>query len=81
MAIESKMPSGSIIMIDDNYIGGTWVDWNYNDGRVKRIDNTYPMTGKGANIYHYVLSGSSDWNLIGEHYNSHYNIKIIIQKK
>jgi len=80
-AIENKMPSGSIIIIDDNYIGGTWVDWQYADGRIDRISNTYPMTGKGAIIYHYVIGGTSDWKLIGSQYNVYNNIKIIIQKR
>jgi hypothetical protein len=81
IAIESKMASGSIIIIDDNYIAGTRVQWFYPDGRIEWIPINYPMIGKGANIYHYVLSGDSNWNLIGEHYNIFNNIKIIIQKK
>lgn len=81
IAIESRMPSGSIIIIDDNYIRGTWVDWHYGDGTKERIDITYPIIGKGANVYQYVLSGKSDWVIIGDHYNIHNNIKVIIQKK
>lgn len=81
VAIESKMPSDSIIVIDDNYIQGTWVDWHYSDGRIERLDTIYPIIGKGANVYHHVLSGESNWKLIGNHYNIHNNIKIIIQKQ
>jgi hypothetical protein len=81
VAIESKMPSGGIIIIDDNYIQGTWVDWHYPDGQVERINNIYPMIGKGANVYHHILSGNSNWKLIGEQYSVFNNIKIIIQKK
>jgi hypothetical protein len=80
-AIESKMPSGSIILIDDNFPQGTWIDWNYPDGRQERITITYPMVGKGANVYQYVLNGNSNWNLIGDQYNICTNIKIMIQKK
>jgi len=81
IAIESKMPSGSIIIVDDNYINGTWVDWHYSNGTVERITIQYPIIGKGANIYHYVLNDSSKWKLIGDHYHIHDNIKIIIQKQ
>lgn len=81
VTIESKMPSGSIIMIDDNYKKDTWVEWKYPDGSMVIVENKYPMTGKGAHIYQYVLSGVSDWELIGTHYGNAANIKIIIQKK
>ena len=82
VAIESKMLSGSIIVIDDNFISGQWVEWNYSDGRKsERITITYPILGKGANVYQYVLSGNSDWDLIGTHYKDLGNIKVIIQKK
>jgi len=82
VAIESKMLSGSIIVIDDNYIKGQWVEWIYGDGRPsEKIDIVYPILGKGAHIYQHVLSGNSDWELIGEHHKNLGNIKIIIQKK
>lgn len=79
--LEDKMPSGSIVIIDDNYRQGTWIDWHYPDGRIERINNEYPMIGKGANVYNYVLFNNSDWKLIGDHYDIFNNIKIIIQKK
>ena len=79
--VESKMPSGSIIMLDDNYRDGGWVNWNYTDGRVEKIVHQYPMIGKGSLVYHWVTDGRSDWELIGDHYNLFNNIKIIIQKK
>jgi hypothetical protein len=41
----------------------------------------YPMIGKGAHIYQQVISGKTDWKLIGTHYDSANNIKIIIQKQ
>ena len=75
-SIESKMGSGSIIIIDDNYL-----EWFHNDGQ--RADDVikYPMIGKGAHVYQHVLNNVTDWKLIGTHYDTHDNIKIIIQKK
>jgi len=80
-AIEGKMPSGSIILIDDNYLKGTAVQWLYSDGREELIDITYPIIGKGAHVYQHVLEGNSDWELIGDQYVPGVNFKIMLQKK
>ena len=84
-AIEGKMPSGSIILVDDNFLKDTWVNWNYyNDGVVvnsERIDITYDIVGKGSMIYHYCKNYDSDWEIIGDHYYVGDSIKLIIRKK
>jgi len=80
-SIESKMPRGSIIVIDDNYRQGTYVQWFHRDGKEDGMSIKYPMVGKGAHIYQHVLHNETDWKLIGTHYDTHDNIKIIIQKK
>jgi predicted O-methyltransferase YrrM len=80
-AIESKMKKGSIIIVDDNYRGGTWLEWIHPDGRKEVGDIIYPMLGKGAHIYQYVTSNNTEWEIIGNHYETNDNIKIIIQKK
>lgn len=83
-AIKDKMPSGSIIAIDDNYLKGTWVEWNcFVDGELhqEKIDITYDIVGKGSLVYHYCQNYISDWKIIGNHYLCGSKIKIIIQKK
>lgn len=80
-AIESRMPKGGIIIIDDNYPRNTNMQFVYNDGRVKTTVVDYPMIGKGAHVYQYVLRNDTQWRLLGTHYDSPNNIKIIIQKK
>lgn len=80
-SIESKMPTGSIIVIDDNYPKNTNMQCVYSDGRVETTTVCYPMIGKGAHVYQHVLHNSTSWKLIGTHYDSPNNIKIIIQKK
>jgi hypothetical protein len=80
-AIEPKMEKGSIIVIDDNYRKGTYVQWFHVDGREDSMVIPYPMVGKGAHVYQHVLNNESNWKLIGTHYDTHDNIKIIIQKK
>jgi len=80
-AIESKMEKGSIIIIDDNYPKDSNLQWVYTDGRVETTTVRYPMIGKGAHVYQYVFNNETNWKLIGTHYDSPNNIKIIIQKK
>jgi hypothetical protein len=85
-AIEEKMPVGSIILVDDNFLKDTWVNWNYynNNGVVvnsERIDITYDIVGKGSMIYHYCKNYDSDWEIIGDHYYVGDSIKLIIRKK
>jgi hypothetical protein len=80
-AIESRMEKGSIVIIDDNYRNGTWLEWIHPDGSREVGDIKVPMLGKGAHIYQHVINNNTEWELIGNHYETNDNIKIIIQKK
>jgi hypothetical protein len=84
-AIRHKMPSGSICVIDDNFFKGTWVNWNYlENGDVinkEVIDINYEVVGKGSLIYHYCKNYESDWEIVGDHYKTGPNVKVIIKKK
>lgn len=80
-AIESKMESGSIIIIDDNFLFGTSLQWILPDGSFTWNPINYPIIGKGTHIYQYVLSGQSDWELLYPKENPYKNTKVIIQKK
>lgn len=84
-AIKDKMPSGSIILVDDNYLRGTWVQWkelvnNKLTGNSDIIDVNYDTIGKGSLIYHWCEKSNTDWDLIGD-YKAGINIKIIIKKR
>jgi len=86
VAIKDKMPSGSIIIVDDNFLKNSWVNWNIIQngnytGEHQRIDITYDIVGKGSLIYHWCQKENTDWDLIGNHYRIGENIKIIIKKK
>jgi hypothetical protein len=86
VAIKDKMVSGSIIIVDDNFLKGTWVNWNEMiDGQYtnnyKKIDIEYDIIGKGSLIYHWCQKQETDWDLIGNHYNAGDNIKIILKKR
>jgi len=86
VAIKDKMPSGSIILVDDNYMKGTWVHWNimmngqYTGEHIK-VDVDYDIIGKGSLIYHWCKKDDTDWDLVGDHYNAGSSIKLIIKKR
>jgi hypothetical protein len=78
-SIQNLIPKGGIILIDDNWMKDTNLQWVYPDSEIwKTIE--YPIFGKGANIYHEVLSNRTDFELIGNHYFPGNNIKIYIKK-
>jgi len=77
--VEKIMPVGSIVIIDDNWIKNTNLQWVLPDRKITRIID-YPIIGKGSNIYNEVVNGNTDWELVGDHYKSHDNIKIVIKK-
>ena len=86
VAIKDKMSSGSIILVDDNFLKGTWVDWNeiiegQYTGNHKRVDITYDIVGKGSLIYYWCKKENTDWDLIGDHYNAGSSIKLILKKR
>jgi hypothetical protein len=85
VAIKDKMSSGSIILVDDNFLKGTWVNWNYmTDGQITKsevIDINYDIIGKGSLIYHWCQKEETEWDLVGDHYIVGDNIKIIIKKR
>lgn len=86
VAIKDKMPSGSIIIVDDNFLKDTWVNWcemidGHYTGNYKKIDITYDIVGKGSLIYHWCQKENTDWDLIGNHYRVGSNIKLIVKKK
>lgn len=86
-AIKDKVGSDCVIIVDDNYLEGTWVDWNVSvngryTGQRKRVDIIHPCVGKGTHIWWWAQQDHTDWNLI--HVGglaSGRNIKIICQKK
>lgn len=80
-AIESKMPSGSIIIIDDNWYQGYYTHWYTVDNATKeilteeKIDVTWPAIGKGAHIFQWALPPDTHWDILDASY------KLIIQKR
>jgi len=82
--LQNKIEDGGIVFVDDNFMGGSWIQWNwYNEiGEVvgyEKIDVDYPIIGKGAHVYDYPKY-DKDWELIGDHYVRGENIKIIVKK-
>ena len=84
--IRDKMPSGSICLIDDNFLKGTFTWWNFinSNGDISHgevIETTYDIVGKGALVYHWAQKEETDWDLIGDHYQPGKNIKLILKKR
>tara|TARA_R110000822_G_scaffold289884_1_gene411930 strand:- start:41 stop:709 length:669 start_codon:yes stop_codon:yes gene_type:complete len=80
IAIEDKMPIGSIIIIDDNFFKGSWVSWDYLDEREsERLVINYPIVGKGSMVYHFIESGKSNWEKLSLDKKG-FNIKLIYKK-
>jgi hypothetical protein len=77
-AIESQMPIGSIIIIDDNWYQGWWVEWftSYPQGNFDKeiITINYPCLGKGAHVYQWAIPGDKNWKILDAGY------KLILQK-
>lgn len=86
-AIKDKMPNGSICIIDDNFMQGCFVHWNWFDFQgnhlgMEEIHIQYEIIGKGSMIYHWAQKPETDWDLIGNHYlPENGNVKIIVQKR
>ena len=86
-AIREKMPSGSICIIDDNFMKGSTVYWNWFDSvgnylSTEEIGIEYEIVGKGSMIYHWAQKHDNDWDIIGDHYlPENGNIKLVIQKR
>jgi hypothetical protein len=78
--IESLMPKGSIILVDDNWLEGTTLEWFQNGNRYERLIE-FPILGKGANIYQEVESGNTNFNFIGDYHVPYNMIKIYIKKQ
>jgi hypothetical protein len=61
--------------------------WNWLDPEGKllsteEIEVEYDILGKGALVYHWALKPETDWDLIGDHYQTAgENIKVIIKKR
>jgi hypothetical protein len=85
-AIKDKMPSGSICIIDDNFMKGTFVYWNWSDDKgiylsTEEIAIDYEIVGKGSMIYHWAQKPETDWDIIGDHYYLPSSIKVVVKKK
>lgn len=80
-AVEDKMPVGSILLVDDNYFEGTWVQWKNNKENKgwDKLTIDYPIIGKGSHIYSFIEGGGSNWKKLSEDIVG-VNVKLIYKK-
>lgn len=83
-SIKDKLSNDTIVIVDDNYLSGTWVDWNYTSNgqivRSERVTINYPCVGKGSHIWWWVQQPDNGWELLSEN-NAGQNVKVICKKK
>jgi hypothetical protein len=80
ITIEKLMPSGSIIIIDDNWFNGTHLQWIQN-GIDDLIEIKYPIIGKGTHVFQETLRNNTNWEYIETNQNRFENIKLVFKKK
>lgn len=82
-SIKDKISKDTIIIIDDNYLSGTWVDWNHmSNGEIvksERLTINYPCVGKGSHVWWWVQQPENNWMLLSENIAGQ-NVKIICKK-
>lgn len=77
--IEHLMPIGSIIVIDDNWRKSTYLQWIEN-GVDGLYEIKYPFIGKGVHLYQESIANRINWKIVGDHYDTFDNIKLILKK-
>ena len=82
-AIKDKLTNDTIVIVDDNFLDGTWVDWNHmingESFSTERVTISYPCVGKGSHIWWWVQQPENDWKLLSEN-TAGQNIKVICKK-
>jgi hypothetical protein len=80
ISIEKLMPSGSLILIDDNWFNGTHLQWIQN-GVDEFIEIKYPIIGKGTHVFQETLRNNTNWEYVKTNQNPYENIKLVFKKK
>ena len=82
-AIMDKISEQTIVIVDDNYLQGTWVQWNYvtNSEIVssETVSINYPCVGKASHIWWWVQQPENEWKLLSKN-TSGENVKVICKK-
>lgn len=82
-AIKDKVSDQTIIIIDDNYMEGTWVQWNYvTESEIissETVMISYPCVGKASHIWSWVQQPENQWELLSENIAGE-NVKVICKK-
>jgi hypothetical protein len=69
-SIKDKVSNDTIVIIDDNYVHGTWVEWNYfSNGQIidkEFINIEYPFVGKGVHVWWWIQQPQNDWKLLSD---------------
>ena len=59
LALYNKLNKDCLIAIDDNYLPGTWIQWNWDDGRSEIFETKDKLIGKGMFCDDFLIK--NDW--------------------
>lgn len=79
-SIKKLLPKKSIVLIDDNWLKGTHLQW-FQNGNEYLEEIKFPIIGKGAHIYQEIITDNREFEFIGNHHLPYKNIKIYLKKK
>ena len=59
LALYNKINKNCLIAIDDNYLPGNWVQWNWDDGRSEMFETKDKLIGKAMFCHDFLIK--NDW--------------------
>jgi SAM-dependent methyltransferase len=59
LSLYTKLNKNCLIAIDDNYLPGTWIAWNWDDGRSEIFETKDKLIGKGMYCNDFLIK--NDW--------------------
>ena len=59
LSLYTKLNKNCLIAIDDNYMPGSWVQWNWDDGRSEMFETKDKLIGKGMYCDNFLIK--NDW--------------------
>ena len=59
LALYNKLNKNCLIAIDDNYLPGTWIQWNWENGKSEIFETKEKLIGKGMFCHDFLIK--NDW--------------------
>jgi SAM-dependent methyltransferase len=59
LALYNRLNKNCLIAIDDNYLPGTWIQWNWDNGKSEIFETKEKLIGKGMFCHDFLIK--NDW--------------------